>query len=51
MFPASQNLCFNTDLVFWDAARVGVEAPLRVEIGKKVEATVDDDRPQDGEEG
>lgn len=43
VFATFQKLCFNTDLMFWNKARVGVGGPLRVEIGKKkVEATVDD---------
>lgn len=33
----------------WDEARVGVGRPVRVNTGKKVKATGDDDRPQDGE--
>lgn len=35
----------------WDEARVGVGGPLRVDTGKKVNAIVDGDRPQNGEEG
>ena len=50
-FPTFQNSCFSTDFMCWDEARVEVGAPLRVDIGKKVEATVDDDRLQNGEEG
>lgn len=43
VFATFQKLCFNTDCVFWNEARVGMGGPRRGEIAKKkVEDTIDD---------